>query len=156
VFRDNQTFQDTFLHTSATSKSAKSSNQKHESATITGLKDVIHQPLGSGVGSAGPASVYNNHPARIAENYYVQITQEVGIIGLALFVGILAATSLSLYENRQDSLSLILLVSLVGISFVNLLSHAWADDTLSLVWFGFAGIALSNKVFGYSFFAKKA
>jgi hypothetical protein len=67
----------------------------------------------------------------------------------------LAATSLSLYENKQDSLSLILLVSLVGISFVNLLSHAWADDTLSLVWFGFAGIALSNKVFGYSFFEKK-
>ena len=151
VFRDNQTFQDTFLHTSATSKSAKSSNQKHESATITGLKDVIHQPLGSGVGSAGPASVYNNHPARIAENYYVQIAQEVGIIGLALFVGILAATSLSLYENKQDSLSLILFVSLVGISFVNLLSHAWADDTLSLVWFGFAGIALSSKIFNDSF-----
>ena len=68
-----------------------------------------------------------------------------------LFVGILAVIAISLYINRQDSLSLILIVSLAGISLVNLLSHAWADDTLSIVWFGFSGIALSSKVFDDSF-----
>ncbi len=151
IFRNNQTIQDTFLHTSSNSKSVVSSNHNHASSTSTGLRDVVHQPLGRGVGTAGPASLYNNHPARIAENYYLQITQEVGIIGLMLFVGILAVIAVSLYINRQDSLSLILIVSLAGISFVNLLSHAWADDTLSIVWFGFAGIALSSKVFDDSF-----
>ena len=50
---------------------------------------------------------------------------------------------------------MILFVSLIGISFINLLSHAWADDTLSLLWFGLAGIALAPRVFNDSFSLKK-
>jgi hypothetical protein len=37
----------------------------------------------------------------------------------------------------------ILLASLAGITFVNLLSHAWTDDTLAYLWWGLAGIALA-------------
>jgi hypothetical protein len=37
-----------------------------------------------------------------------------------------------------------LLASLIGISFVNLLSHAWADDTLAYLWWGLAGIAIGT------------
>jgi len=37
-----------------------------------------------------------------------------------------------------------LLASLIGLIFVNLVSHAWADDTLAYVWWGLAGIALSQ------------
>ena len=87
--RNNLTFQDTFLHTSRTTHSQTSSNQNHASATINGIKDALKHPLGKGLGSAGPASVYNNKGAKISENYYVQIAQETGIIGLVLFLSLI-------------------------------------------------------------------
>ena len=151
VLKNNTTFQDTVLHTSNTTKSQVSSNQKHQSSIISGLKDVASHPLGSGVGSAGPASVYNNHPSKIAENYYVQIAQETGIIGFGLLISILILIGVNLVKSIHNPMSLILFASLIGISFVNLLSHAWADDTISLLWFGLAGIALAPEVYGNSF-----
>ena len=33
--------------------------------------------------------------------------------------------------------------SLIGLTFINLLSHAWTDDTLAYVWWGLAGIAMA-------------
>jgi hypothetical protein len=44
---------------------------------------------------------------------------------------------------RFDYLALGLLAALLGITFVNLLSQAWTDNTLSYLWWGLAGIALS-------------
>jgi hypothetical protein len=38
------------------------------------------------------------------------------------------------------------LASLIGISVINLVSHAWMDDTLSLLWWGLAGIALAPAI----------
>ena len=148
--RNNLTFQDTFLHTSKTTHSQSSSNQNHVSATTGAIKDAIKHPLGQGLGSAGPASVYSNKGAKISENYYVQIAQETGIIGLALFVSINVLLGIYLYKSGSEN-SIILLASLIGISFVNLLSHAWSDDTLSLIWFGAAGILLTPELFRNSF-----
>ena len=155
TFRHNLAVENTLLHTSSASSSAQSSNFNHLSATKGGINDSIHHPLGDGTGTAGPASVYNNQGARIAENYYIQIAQENGLIGLVLFVGIIYGIGKYLYIQRKDALSMILFVSLIGISFINLLSHAWADDTLSLLWFGLAGIALAPRVFNDSFSLKK-
>jgi hypothetical protein len=152
--RNNLTFQDTFLHTSRTTHSQTSSNQNHASATINGIKDSIKHPLGQGLGSAGPASVYNNKSAKISENYYVQVAQETGIIGLVLFVSINVLLGIYLYKSGSES-SIILFASLIGISFVNLLSHAWSDDTLSLLWFGLTGIILSEFTYSLSFVAAK-
>jgi hypothetical protein len=108
----------------------------------SGLHDVLHQPFGRGPGSAGPASVYNNHPPRIAENYYIQVAQETGWVGLLLFLLINAGVGYLLYVRRRDPLAVMLYGSLIGISFINLLSHAWADDTLAYVWWGLAGVAM--------------
>lgn len=140
--RTNDTFQNTFFHTDEHSRSTDSSNQGHLTASRRGLQDVLRRPFGSGPGTAGPASLYNLHPARIAENYYLQIGQEVGVIGIGLFVAINVLVGRQLL--RQPSLlARILFASLLGISIVNLLSHAWTDDTLCYVWWGLAGIALA-------------
>lgn len=146
LLKNNVGLQNELLHTQTHSASATSSNAAHASALKSGVKDVLHQPLGDGPGTAGPASVYNgSHPARIAENYYVQIAQETGWIGLALFMSILVLIAMELYSQIGVSrLSLVLFASLIGISFVNLLSHAWADDTLAYLWWGLAGIALGQ------------
>jgi hypothetical protein len=146
TLRDNDVFQNTILHTDENSLSAASSNQGHLSATRQGLGDIVRQPLGGGTGTAGPASAYNDSSPRIAENYYLQIGQEAGVLGLALFVAINVVLGRALWQRRRHLLPQILLASLIGISIVNLLSHAWTDDTLSYIWWGLAGAALSLPV----------
>jgi O-Antigen ligase len=145
LLRHTGGFENTFFHTSQASHSPHSSNQNHVAALENGLRDVARQPLGRGPGTAGPASVHNRHPARIAENYFLQIGQESGWLGLALFIAInfLLAKELWLRRRAADRLPIILLASLAGLTLINLLSHAWADDTLAYLWWGLAGITLA-------------
>ena len=138
-------FEKTFLHTNQTSTASQSSNSKRLKALKAASLEVINQPLGRGTGTAGPASVRNDgHHPRIAENYYLQIGQEVGILGVALFIAINILLARHLWRQRRDALSKVLLASLAGISLINLLSHAWTDDSLSLIWWGLAGVAIGS------------
>lgn len=141
VLRSNRTVQNTLFHTSDSSTSAVSSNSQRTLAMENAAKDVLRQPLGGGTGTAGPASSRNNHPARIAENYYLQLGQEIGVAGVALFIAINALVARELWARRSNQLARVLLASLVGITFVNFLSHAWTDDTLAYLWWGLAGVA---------------
>jgi len=143
LLRDNSSFQNVVFHTEDRSTIKVSSNQGHLKAKTEGLIDVANHPLGFGPGSAGPASIYNSSPARIAENYYLQIGQELGWIGLILFVTIIVGVAYLLWLNRADPLALGLFASLVGISAANMLMHYWADDTLAYIWWGLAGIAMA-------------
>ena len=145
LLRNNLAFEDAFLHTDRSSSAKVSSNEGHVAAFKSASKDVLHQPLGDGVGTAGPQSVYNNHP-RIAENYFLQIGQEAGVIGMLLFIAICFSLGKALFDQKSDPLSLALLAALIGLTFVNLLSHAWEDDTLTYVFWGLAGIALAPAI----------
>jgi len=142
-FRNSQPLQDTLFHTSNSSMSTRSSNADRLQSIKNSVHDVIHQPLGRGPGTAGPASFRNNQPPRIAESYFLQIGQEVGTVGMALFIAINLLVAKELWARRNDQLAKILLASLVGITFVNLLSHAWTDDTLSYLWWSLAGIVIA-------------
>jgi len=146
AFRNNDHVQNAFFHTDEHSRSADSSNQDRASALKGGLRDIVHEPFGRGPGTAGPASTRNNQGGRIAENYYLQIGQEVGLIGLTVFVAINILVARALWQNRRDILACVLLASLAGLTLVNTLSHAWADDTLSLLWWGLAGMALGSVI----------
>lgn len=146
VVRGNTRVQETVFHISSQSSSPTSSNSVRVEQLKLASKDIIHHPLGGGPGTAGPASVRNNHPSKIAENYYLQIAQEVGIIGLVIFIAINFLVARELWKNRQDQLSKVLLASLVGLTMINLLSHAWTDDTLAYLWWGLAGIALAKPI----------
>jgi hypothetical protein len=141
--RNNMTFQNDIFHTSTHSSVKISSNQNHASALRSGLSDALHQPLGRGPGTAGPASVYNYQPARIPENYFVQIAEEIGWLGLIVFLLIYWLVAKGLYFAKTNPLALGLLAALVGITFINFLSQAWTDNTLSYLWWGLAGIALA-------------
>ncbi len=146
LLRNNVHVQNELLHTQAHSTSKISSNTAHASALKNGIADVVRQPFGDGPGTAGPASEYNaSHPVRIAEDYYVQVAQETGWLGLALFLGVLLLVGQELYERAAKSpLALALLAALCGVSFINLLSHAWSDATLAYIWWGLAGIMLGS------------
>jgi hypothetical protein len=143
ALHNNMHFQNYIFHTQDGSTISTSSNSKRLDALAAGMEDLKENPLGKGPGTAGPASVYNNDkPVRIAENYYIQVGQEVGWLGLALFIVINLGVGALLYVRRSDPLALSLFASLIGLTFINMLSHAWADDTLAYVWWGLAGVAM--------------
>jgi general stress protein CsbA len=144
AFRHNTRIQNFVFHTQSDSSIKSTSDQGHTSALVTGLKDLAHDPLGRGPGTAGPASVYNTgHAPRIAENFYIQIGQETGWLGLFLFMLINLGVGYLLWLRRSDPLALSLFASLIGLTLINMLSHAWADNTLAYVWWGLAGIAMA-------------
>ncbi|HSH56288.1 MAG TPA: O-antigen ligase family protein, partial [Candidatus Limnocylindrales bacterium] len=144
ILRENDTFQNAFFHTDEHSRSAISSNEGRLGALQSGVRDLVHEPLGRGTGTAGPASVYNQpHGVRLAENYFLQIGQEIGVIGLGLFVAINGVIAWKFWKQRDQLLPLVLLASFMGLTVINLLSHAWTDDTLAYIWWGLAGVALA-------------
>lgn len=146
LLRSNNTVQDTLFHDSETTSSPQSSNTVRLASLKNGVLDVTHHPLGEGPGTAGPASFRNEDRTRISENYFLQIGQEIGILGMGLFIVINALVAKGLWRLRHELLPKILLASLVGITFVNLVSHAWADDTLAYLWWGLAGVALAPRL----------
>jgi O-antigen ligase len=146
LLRNNLTYQNFVFHTDRSSKIASTSDQGHSVAFKLAWHDITHQPLGRGVGTAGPQSIYNDKPGRIAENYYLQIGQESGLEGLLLFVAICVLVAKMLYARRAEPLALVLFASFIGIALVNLLSHGWADDTLAYIWWGLAGVTLAPAI----------
>lgn len=143
IARDVNFIQNAFFHTDETSRSSQSSNQARGTALVNGLKDVRENPLGQGLGTAGPASARNKQ-VKIAENYYIQLAQEVGIIGLFIYLSIAFVVMIELFRRRQTVMASVLFASFIGISVASLVSHAWTDDTISLIWWGLAAIALTD------------
>ena len=143
LLRDNVHFENLVFHTQDNSSIKVSSNHARLEAIKYGLKDMREPPLGGGPGYAGPASYYNNQKTNISENYFIQIGQEVGWLGLSMFLLINVGVGYLLWLRRDDPLALSLFASLIGITFINLLSHAWTDDTLAYVWWGMAGLAMA-------------
>ena len=117
------------------------STSNHFMATQAGIERVMDNPLGCGLGCAGPASYYSSSP-KISENYFVQVGEETGIIGLTLWLIIQGSVFVMLYRSYltfRNPLALVLLASGIGISVIGLLLHVWSDDPLSLTWWGLAG-----------------
>lgn len=144
LFRSSDTVEETFFHDSPSVAAPQTSNEARTESLKRGALDVIHEPLGRGPGTAGPASARNSEPARISENYFLQIGQEVGIIGVAVFIAINTLLVKQLWKKRDEQLAKILIASFAGLTFINLLSHAWTDDTVSYIWWGLAGVSIAT------------
>lgn len=146
--RDTSFVQNVILHDNPEIGPEQTSNSDHTLAIKDALGDIKQRPLtGCAPGCAGPASFYDPDGAKLSENYYLQIAQEVGVVGLGLFLAINILVGIQLFIRRQDALALALFASLIGISVANLLLHVWADDTLAYVWWGLAGAVIANSRF---------
>ncbi len=120
------------------------STEKHWQATWEGLQDVVRHPWGSGPGSAGPASFYNASGPKLAENYYVQIAQETGWIGLGLFMTICVMAAIQI-ARRRGALPAALLASFAGLAVINIFLHGWADDPTSLTWWALVALCMTEQ-----------
>jgi O-antigen ligase len=112
------------------------------------LQSAREQPLGHGPGTAGLASIRNDAQGTVLnENYYLQILHEVGVIGLLLFLAIIAVTGWLLYGTfvRTDNLvALALLAALAGLAVTNFLVHIWSNEAVAYTFWALAGLYVIN------------
>lgn len=141
--RSTNFVQNVVLHNNPSGGSSVDSNDNHIESIQEGTNRVILQPFGAGVGSTGSASLRSNEP-NIIENQYLFIAHESGWLGLGLFIVIFELILWRLYQNKRDWLSLGVFASGIGLALIGLFLPVWADDTVSLVWFGLAAVALGS------------
>lgn len=145
--RGSEIVSNVILHENLDGGSSVSSNDDHLLSLQTGINRLVHQPFGAGIGSTGSASLYGDNPV-IIENQYLFIAHETGWLGLVLFVMLFVLILLRLWQRRQDWLVLGTFASGVGLALIGLLLPVWADDTVSIVWWGLAAVALNGGSYG--------
>lgn len=144
VINHNSTFvSNVLLHENPYGGSAVTSNDGHVTSLQDGVNQTIKEPLGIGIGSSGSPSLLGDSPL-IIENSYLYVAHEVGWLGLILFVAIFVMVMIRLWKGRMSYVSLGVFASGIGIAGIALLLPIWADDTVSLVWWGLAGVALAG------------
>lgn len=139
AFQDSDFVNFAFFHSDQESVITDSSNSDRISAYSDGLSEVLENPFGQGVGSAGPASIYDDG-ANFSENYFIQIAQEVGVFGLQALIIIFYMVAVNLYRQRNNAIPLALFVSFIGINLAGLFMHVWTDETLAITWWILAGL----------------
>lgn len=141
LINNNSFVSNVLLHENPNGGSSQNSNEGHINSLQDGLNQMIHQPLGDGIGSTGSASIFGSQPT-IIENQYLFTAHEAGWLGLIYFIGIFGLIIAGLWKLRKNWLALGVLASGIGLALVGLLLPVWVDDTLSVIWFGLAAIAL--------------
>ena len=104
---------------------------------------MLAQPLGGGIGSTGSASLFTDEPF-IIENQYLFIAHETGWMGLALFIAITYLVLSILWRQRKDWFALGVFASGLGLALIGLIQPVWVDETVAIVWWGLAAIALAH------------
>lgn len=127
-----------------------SSTQGHYERTIDGIIYTFQNPLGYGIGNAGPASARFNEDKTgwLPESWYLQISLEMGILGLLLFILILGLTLRELcYGSKatKDHISFALFLGLVSLMITSLVLHSWEESAVALTFWAMAGAVLSSQ-----------
>lgn len=143
LMRESSFVANVFLHENPESTTVEKSNDGHVKSLIDGTKRMAAQPLGAGIGSTGSASFEGRAPL-VIENQYLFIAHEVGWLGLLLFLAIFIIIMHRLWMRRADPWALGLFGAGIGLALIGILLPVWADDTVSLVWWGLAGIVLAS------------
>lgn len=141
--RDSDLVSHVILHEDPNEGNDVNSNDGHIESLVYGIERMAAQPFGAGVGSTGSASLLTGEPT-IIENHYLFIAHEIGWLGLALFVGIFGLVLWRLWHLRSDWLAVALFASGVGLAAIGMLLPVWVDDTVALVWWGLAAVALAT------------
>jgi O-antigen ligase len=128
----SRTVQAYLFHGDIRSNQVFGSDAAHLASVKQGLSLIGQQPLGRGLGTAGPAS-YHGSSSIITEDYYLQIGIETGLIGLLLFGVITVLTGVELFKLSDSALmGLPILGALAGLTISNFFLHTWADSSTAL------------------------
>ncbi|MDB5177121.1 MAG: rane protein of unknown function [Candidatus Saccharibacteria bacterium] len=143
IGRTDPVISNVIWHDNPTGGSSVDSNQGHAESLVDGTNRMLRQPFGSGVGSTGSASLDSQSPL-IIENQYLFVAHEVGWLGLVLFVWLFVEVMRRLWQRRQSALALGVFASGCGLAVIGLLLPVWTDDTVSIIWWGLAAVAIAS------------
>jgi hypothetical protein len=133
----NQKLRNLVYHQSL-STDTPSSDSQHVTSLQAGLHGVWAQPLGHGLGTAGPAT-FHSGAINIIENYYLQIGYEAGLAGLLLFLSCVTALLLALKSRTAWFAAMPTAAAVIGISLVALALPSWADSSTAFITWVTAG-----------------
>lgn len=142
-------YKNVILHDNPGTGAHTTSDQGHASSLVNGLARALREPLGSGVGSTGSASLLGSSPL-IIENQYLMIAHETGWIGLALFLALWALVLRRLWYARRDWRARAVFASGLGLAVICLMWPVLTDDTVSIIWWGLAAVVLSGTKGGFA------
>lgn len=130
------------LHSSATWHGLRGSDFEHLNSLHEGYNLTMSQPVGHGLGTAGPAT-FHTGSGLIIENNYLQLSYETGLTGAALFIITLVITTWQVMRQTAHSdLAAATLAAFAGISVTALVLPAWTDSTTALTVWTAAGAVL--------------
>jgi len=142
VFRDTTFVSQVILHEDPNQGNNVNSNDGHAESLADGTARLLRQPFGAGIGSTGSASLLSDKGV-IIENHYLFIAHETGWLGLALFIAITIMVLKALWKRRAQWFALAVFASGIGLAVASFVLPVWADDTVSIIWWGMAAIALA-------------
>ena len=142
ALRDTQFVSQVILHEDPQEGNNVNSNDGHADSLLDGTQRMLRQPLGAGIGSTGSASLNTDEPL-IIENQYLFVAHETGWVGLTIYLMINYLVLKGLWLRRKQWLALGVFASGVGIAIAGLFLPVWVDDTVSIIWWGLAAIALA-------------
>lgn len=144
ALRETSFVSNVILHEDPAEGGTVNSNDGHAESLLDGTTRMLAQPFGGGIGSTGSASLLSEKPL-IIENQYLFVAHEVGWLGLALFLVIFWLVMKGLWKRRKDWLALGVFASGLGLAFIGLLLPVWVDETVAIIWWGLAAIALAKR-----------
>lgn len=143
AFKDTPFVSQVILHEDPNEGNDVNSNDGHVQSLVESTQQVLGQPFGGGIGSTGSASLLGDRPL-IIENQYLFVAHEAGWLGLILFVIIYYLVLKQLWRKRSHWFELGVFASGVGLALIGLLLPVWVDETVALIWWGLAAIALGR------------
>jgi hypothetical protein len=144
IGQNNNFVSNVILHENIDGDTSLNSNEGHITSLVDGVWRFGVQPFGAGVGSTGSASIHTDTPL-IIENQYLFIAHEVGWLGLAFFVMVFIGVLTRLWQRRSDWLALSVFASGIGLAVIGLFLPVWADDTVAIIWWGLAALAIGGR-----------
>jgi len=147
AIRDTTFYTSVLRHEVAGSGPEINSDEGHSSSLSEGWSKTVANPLGYGTGSTGSASLLSQS-GYIVENQYLYIAHEAGWLALVLFIVLVGILLKRAYNRRADPLALGVLASGIGLLVIGMFLPVFADDTVSIIWFGLAALVAGGIGYG--------
>jgi len=124
------------------------SRQAHEQGLIDGVRTLVAAPLGLGLGTGAVVGARFGSQQVGSENSYLQVGNELGILGMLVFIALLVAVVRRLRRARAPdgdaTLTLGVRTAFVGLALAGFFLHVWNDAALAWTLWALAGLALSK------------
>ena len=124
------------------------STQKHLDRSLEALRVLLDRPLGLGLGT-GPTTSGRTDTATslVAENSYLQVGLEVGVVGMLLFTALLALVVVAAFRRARtvtDDGGLVggVAAAALGLFVGGFFLHVWTNIPTSWTFWAVAGLAL--------------